>query len=234
MQVNASALRETTAALAGCLSANVPGLACPLAQGLVTRTGPPDAARYVGVLPAVVSGPPDAPQWSVKDAERFVWAFLAVRTASGPPRPPASGTHDGWASGSGFEAKMGVVASPAGQCRLQSWVKRVCRGSDLVRPSLQLKAGRCGIDLQIICLTIVLSRCGMLPGEAGACDPTSRPCAEGDLCVGWQPGAPGGSASGRCLRATARYLPSFSTALSCEVCPDSLILQTLHQSHLGP
>ena len=109
LQVNASALRETAAALAGCLSADVPGLACPLAQGLVTRTGPPDAARYVGVLPAVVSGPPDAPQWSVKDAERFVWAFLAARTASGPPRPPASGAHDGWALGSGCEAERVVV-----------------------------------------------------------------------------------------------------------------------------
>lgn len=54
-------------------------------------------------------------------------------------------------------------------------------------------------------------------GKDGVCDFGSRRCKEGDACVGFRSPGSGEAVSGRCMRASARYVPAHSTHFGCKV-----------------
>jgi hypothetical protein len=51
------------------------------------------------------------------------------------------------------------------------------------------------------------------PRPDDGCDPWVNRCAAGSACVGFRQAAPRGTGAGKCLRATARFVPSYSTRL---------------------
>ena len=54
-------------------------------------------------------------------------------------------------------------------------------------------------------------------GKEGGCDFGSRRCGEGAVCVGFRALVKGSAGRGRCLRGTAKYVPSYSTRFGCKV-----------------
>ena len=54
-------------------------------------------------------------------------------------------------------------------------------------------------------------------GKEGGCDFSSRRCEEGAVCVGFRALVEGSAGRGRCLRGTAKYVPSYSTRFGCKV-----------------
>uniref|UniRef100_A0A383VJT7 Nicastrin n=1 Tax=Tetradesmus obliquus TaxID=3088 RepID=A0A383VJT7_TETOB len=52
-----------------------------------------------------------------------------------------------------------------------------------------------------------------------ACDHWKRRCQEGQVCAGWRSSSDE-ELMGRCVNATVRYVPSYSTRVSCESCSD--------------
>ena len=82
MQVNTTALAGVVDELISCLMTADPGLTCPLAARLMTATGP--AEHYIGVLRSPTRDSQD-PDPAVKgNLARFLWNFLADRTAEVP------------------------------------------------------------------------------------------------------------------------------------------------------
>ena len=54
------------------------------AQGLMTPLSGGEPAHYISTLPFLGKDPQDASPFFKKDIERFLWNFLASRTAAGP------------------------------------------------------------------------------------------------------------------------------------------------------
>ncbi|KAK9827925.1 hypothetical protein WJX74_009599 [Apatococcus lobatus] len=50
-----------------------------------------------------------------------------------------------------------------------------------------------------------------------SCDPYKRPCAAGSACLGWKFDE-GAGASGKCVQASVRYVPSYSLQFVCQDC----------------
>lgn len=55
-------------------------------------------------------------------------------------------------------------------------------------------------------------------GEEVGCDPVVNTCPAGEVCMHLHPGLTGVDARGKCVRATAKYVPAYSTALSFVRC----------------
>eukprot|EP01025_Chloroclados_australasicus_P057830 TRINITY_DN72261_c0_g1_i1.p1 TRINITY_DN72261_c0_g1~~TRINITY_DN72261_c0_g1_i1.p1 ORF type:complete len:164 (-),score=12.72 TRINITY_DN72261_c0_g1_i1:100-546(-) len=53
------------------------------------------------------------------------------------------------------------------------------------------------------------------------CDPVDNLCPETEVCLHLQPGKSGENARGQCVRATARFVPSYSTLLEYTACDDA-------------
>lgn len=118
---------------------------------------------------------PQEPDQAIKsDMARFLWNFLALRTASGP----------------------GQLADEPDQATQKPGSKFA---SDQQRMAPDVDLGGTGHKAQY------------------GCDPYRRTCREGSMCVGWRSDAPPGPTNGQCLVTTARFVPSFSTSLSCKV-----------------
>ena len=81
VQVDQAAVLASVQQLIGCLIAATPALECSLAKGLISRTGPADSPKYVGVLPTLAKDPQDPA--GVKDLPRFAWNYLAGALATG-------------------------------------------------------------------------------------------------------------------------------------------------------
>ena len=108
------------------------------------------------------------------DLSRFIWNFLASRTASGPAS---------LASGALTHSSRQVQA----QTSEQSYIWSLTDSS--------------------------------LTGEAGGCDPHEYPCEPGAVCQGFRVDQDRSEDNGCCLFATAKYVPSYSTAITCKVLP---------------
>ena len=57
---------------------------CMCAQGLMTPLSRGEPAHYISTLPFLGRDSQDASPFLKKDVERFLWNFLASRTAAGP------------------------------------------------------------------------------------------------------------------------------------------------------
>jgi hypothetical protein len=86
VQVDAAAVRSTVGMLAQCLLRGEPGLACPLARALTALPAEPATPAYVGILRPVAGDEAEPDARAVAGVARFVWNFLALRTAAGPAR----------------------------------------------------------------------------------------------------------------------------------------------------
>lgn len=54
-------------------------------------------------------------------------------------------------------------------------------------------------------------------GRDEGCDFGAKRCKEGAVCVGFREMKRGQAARGQCMRATTRYVPSYSTSFGCKV-----------------
>lgn len=56
-----------------------------------------------------------------------------------------------------------------------------------------------------------------LAGEEGSCDPYQNICEDGAVCLNYKVDVDEGKGNGQCHFASAKYVPSYSTAVKCKV-----------------
>jgi nicastrin len=83
--VNETFVLETVEELSGCLMTSNPGLYCSLSTDLITPAYGPVPSHYVGILRWPTSDPQNPDPNSKKDAERFIWNYLAFATSGTDP-----------------------------------------------------------------------------------------------------------------------------------------------------
>ncbi|CAL8470795.1 g10337 [Coccomyxa elongata] len=84
LKVTRTAVHATVAALVECLLMREPGLGCQLADRLISPVSRGEPMHYISTLPFLGQDSQDPSLALKKDVERFLWNFLASRTASGP------------------------------------------------------------------------------------------------------------------------------------------------------
>ncbi|CAD7701186.1 unnamed protein product [Ostreobium quekettii] len=107
LEVDDAEATNATNALVDCLAKPDPSLRCPLAAGLLslraqdaTSTG--QAEHYLGTLPTLSVDPQEQDPSAKSNLERFVYNYLALRTALGGPGAPCNNKGRRCAAGEGL------------------------------------------------------------------------------------------------------------------------------------
>lgn len=111
-QVNISLVEE----MVECFFSTSPGMRCRLVESLMTASQDV-ASQYVGVIQADPSLPPNSMPEVIGDTTRFVWNFLADRTALQRENSPEKCTS---VCKNPEEVCVGATNSHTGRCRMSA------------------------------------------------------------------------------------------------------------------
>eukprot|EP00884_Botryococcus_braunii_P020474 jgi/Botrbrau1/710/Bobra.160_2s0033.1 len=92
LKVDENEVAATVEELVACLVKEQPGLGCGLARSLTTVLAPSASSHYIGILFSLTEDSQEPDQAIKSDVARFLWNFLALRTAAGPGKL-AGGSH---------------------------------------------------------------------------------------------------------------------------------------------